>query len=328
MRAALSLGALFVLACTSEPLPTPRDPAGPVLTATAPPTFSASAPPTPTFEPLLSSLDDELFPRLSPTGTLVFTRESLASATSNAAIFALEVGAASADGAARRLTREGKYGSIPALSRDGATLVYLSNALGPLALLKTTVAADGPTSVVVSSDKAREPSDPTLSPDGNTVAFSFVAADGVRTIATVGLDGSKLTPLFPGRAPAFAPDGRTLVFVAPASGHNHLFVATLPSTDAAPSAPRALTQGNFDCDHPSFSPDGRRIVFSSNREFAEHGAPRETFLRIFVMNADGSSPRALTPADVRAATPSWGFDGRVYFAFSRGESFDLARLQP
>jgi TolB protein len=294
-----------------------------------PTSSAATPPPTPTFESLLSSPEDELFPRVSPLGPLVFSRESITSSSSNAALFAVEGATPSgAPPTMRRLTRAGTFASNPALSRDGTTLVYLSNTIGRLALLKTTMATDGPTSVVVSSDAAREPSEPALSPDGGTVAFSFTASDGVRTIATVGVDGTKLTPLFPGRAPSFGPDGRTLVFVAAASGYNHVFVVDLPSAERPASAPRALTQGGFDCDHPSFSPDGRRIVFSSNRDFAERGAPRETFLRIFVMNADGSALRAITPDTVRAATPTWGPDGRVYFAFSRGESFDLGRVQP
>lgn len=308
---------------TLQPLPTASN------------TSSPTPPPAPTFELLLSTPDDELFPRVSPLGPLVFTRESLGSPTSNAAVFALErtsVGApdgpAAAPPTSRRLTREGQFASAPALSRDGTTLVYLSNALGPLALLKTTVAADGQTSVVVSSDKAREPGEPALSPDGATVAFSFASAEGVRTLALVGSDGAKLTPLFAGRAPSFSPDGRSLVFIAPAGGHNHVFIADLSSPDRPPSPPRALTRGDFDCDHPSVSPDGRRIVFSSNQGFAERAAPRDTFLRVFVMDADGSSPRPITPDAVRAATPSWGPDGYVYFALSRGESFDLARVKP
>jgi TolB protein len=323
-RLCVALCVSVSLSCTKEDLASPRDPVAPPPATQVPSASAAAIPaPPPAFETLLSTPEDELFPRrMSAQGPIVFSRESLSSQASNAAVFAL-------DGpSARRLTRDGKFAGSPALSRDGATLVYVSNALGPLALLKTTVAPDGPTSVVISSDKAREPNEPALSPDGSTVAFSFAGPDGVRTIATVGVDGSKLSPHFPGRAPSFSPDGRALVFVAPMGGHNHVFVAELPSGDAPRTAPRALTNGDFDCDHPSFSPDGRHIVFSSNRGFAERAAPRETYLRIFVMNGDGSSAHAITPDTVRAATPSWGPDGRVYFAYSRGESFDLARVQP
>jgi Tol biopolymer transport system component len=313
----LMLGALA--ACGHSPPVVPKqDASSAAIAPTSAITAKPAVPTSSAIESLTQTPEDDLFPRVSQNGLIVFQRETLDAELNNAAVFGL-----SSEEPVRQLSPTGKVATAPALSPDGSTIVFVSNALGPLALLKTTLAPGAPLSVVISSDRAPELGEPALSPDGRLLAFSMKGPSGVRTLATIGIDGSKLTPLFPGRSPAFRPDGKALVFVASKGGYNHVFEREFGEG----AAERALTAGEFDCDHPSYSPDGQAIVFSANLGFQEFGAPRESFLRIFTQRV-GQAPVALTPNNARSGTPYWAADGHIYFSSTVGSHFDLARVRP
>jgi TolB protein len=67
---------------------------------------------------------------------------------------------------------------------------------------------------------------------------------------------------------------------------------------------------------PSWSPNGKQLAFMSNRA---------GYVSVFVMNADGSDPRNLTPkapgdldGDWISRAPSWSTNGhQIYFMSSR-----------
>lgn len=65
--------------------------------------------------------------------------------------------------------------------------------------------------------------------------------------------------------------------------------------------------GGRDWDHmPRFSPDGRRIAFISDRDGN---------MNVWVMNADGTEPKALTKERVNPMkSPAWTPDGRFVTA--------------
>ena len=68
-----------------------------------------------------------------------------------------------------------------------------------------------------------------------------------------------------------------------------------------------LTNGAADDHEPAWSPDGMRLAFRSTRS---------GWSDIWVMDANGSSPRNLTGSDVRvgnlvAQHPAWSPDGSV-----------------
>ena len=70
---------------------------------------------------------------------------------------------------------------------------------------------------------------------------------------------SKPTPLDV-QAPAWSPDGRTIVFVSWRDGNGEVY-----AMDANGSGPRNLTQNPAKDVRPAWSPDGRSIAFVSSR---------------------------------------------------------------
>ena len=57
-------------------------------------------------------------------------------------------------------------------------------------------------------------------------------------------------------------------------------------------------------ENPVWSPNGRRIAFDSNR-----ADPKHPVNAVYVMHADGSGVRRLTPLTGEAELPSWSPDG-------------------
>jgi Tol biopolymer transport system component len=97
-----------------------------------------------------------------------------------------------------------------------------------------------------------------------------------------------------------------------------LWLLATPAMQATPPNPPILqlTSGHAIDVRPAWSPDNRLIAFQSNRDSS-------TF-HIYVMNADGSNPRALTrgPADDRH--PIWMPDGKsILFDSSDGNQREI-----
>ncbi|GAC1653075.1 MAG: hypothetical protein NVS4B3_15810 [Gemmatimonadaceae bacterium] len=103
--------------------------------------------------------------------------------------------------------------------------------------------------------------------------------------------------------PAFAPDGRTIVYARGQDDGTDLYVAPFGGEGAA----RRITVGRgTDNVSPSFSPDGRRIAFTSGRA----GHPE-----VYITDADGTNVDALTAFDFGdqyyRSNPDWSPDGRT-----------------
>ena len=161
-----------------------------------------------------------------------------------------------------------------------------------------------------------EPPAPEWSPDGRRIAF--VRCSGEESscnIWTVRRDGSherqvtqcKPEECFGNLGPAWHPDGRHIVFERDqrnAQGANRpgLF---LIRTDG--SGMRRLTSARTfrDISHsePQYSPDGRWIVFT--RVIHESDEPN----RLFIVRADGTNIRPLTPPKLDSDNPDWSPDG-------------------
>src|SRR5690606_32083379 len=94
-----------------------------------------------------------------------------------------------------------------------------------------------------------------------------------------------------------SPDGRTIVFDLLGD------IYRMPISGG--TAERLIGGTAFD-QQPRFSPDGTKIAFTSDRNGGDN---------VWVMNADGSDPKALTTETFRLySSPDWTPDGRALFA--------------
>lgn len=221
-------------------------------------------------------------------------------------------------------TTEGRAASHPSFFPDAQSYVYVTNAMGPLAIVKALSSApNAAISVVISSDLAPEPSEPAVSPDGSKVAFSMKDKSGGRSLAVIGTDGAKLTLIGEGRSPAWSPSGDRLAFIRSVNSFNHVFTVNAATFGSLSQ----VTNGEFDCDDPFFSPDGKYLTFASNRGHKELRKGRADVLQIFVIKTDGTGLSQLTRGAAKAATPSWGPDGWIYFSSDRDGTFDIYRIK-
>jgi TolB protein len=163
---------------------------------------------------------------------------------------------------------------------------------------------------------------PDYSPDGERIIFER-RFGGVRpdAMVTMGSDGSSpalvnttciADPCLGDNSPAFSPDGTQLVFERAfgpivddqASGGLDLVTASADGTNE-----RVILdiQGNASEPHDAqWSPDGTQIAVNLlNIEATPRNASA-----IYVLGADGSDPRRITPMRLNAGSPDWSPDGR------------------
>jgi TolB protein len=220
-----------------------------------------------------------------------------------------------ADGSGLRIVARVEALTTPAWSPDGREIVYGRNGV-------YVMNADGSGQ----RQLARRGSAPAWSPDGRRIAFVItgklyvVNADGSghRTLTRLGRGGS-------GASLAWSPDGRKLLLVvksisAPGCG----YCSRLWVLNADGSGLRDLTRnlggsrgfGAWPASDAVWSPDGRKIAFV--RSNTRHG--------VYVINADGSGVRNLTPKPRGAAyaAPAWSPDGRkIAFAGERDGNSEI-----
>jgi Tol biopolymer transport system component len=148
-----------------------------------------------------------------------------------------------------------------------------------------------------------------------TIAFSSLAPRGwdlyVADVQT--LESRRLTdhPALDYNA-FFSPDGRRIAFVSERDGNLELYTIRADGSDL-----RRLTDDFALDDHPVFSPDGQRLAFVSTREPA--ATPGQAWNAIYVMNADGSGVKRLSPAGTANYSPAWSPQGNL-IAFVSGSA--------
>jgi Tol biopolymer transport system component len=162
------------------------------------------------------------------------------------------------------------------------------------------------------TEAAGEETAPTLSPDGQTVAYA-VRVNGSWDIHAQRVGGQNASALIndPDRheaGPRFSPDG-TLIAFHESEGEGGIFVA-----GATGESVRRVTDTGFE---PSWSPDGKQIAYAT--EEVIDPASRISVSELFVVPLAGGPARRLVEGD--AVQPSWSPSGRriVYWSNTGGQ---------
>ncbi|GAA1935763.1 hypothetical protein GCM10009775_29550 [Microbacterium aoyamense] len=150
---------------------------------------------------------------------------------------------------------------------------------------------------------------PDWSPDRAHLLFDFFDEDGAVHVGRIAPDGTGFAQLtddvFSGE-PDYSPDGSTIVLSkSPVADEDAPgFTQTLWLMNADGTDPRPLLEpadAGFDYEG-EFSPDGAEIVFTRIDPATGHSA-------LFIVAADGTGIRQLTPFDDFVEHPRWSPDG-------------------
>ncbi|MGH7550425.1 MAG: TolB family protein [Gemmatimonadota bacterium] len=115
------------------------------------------------------------------------------------------------------------------------------------------------------------------------------------------------------RDPDVSPDGTRLAYTRASAGGSTVEIAANDGSDA-----RELLSGSGSWSQPRWSPDGRRLVAVGRQGGAA---------RLYLIDAAGGSPRALTAADpgLSQTDPDWSPDGRrIVHRRGEGEEAEIA----
>jgi Tol biopolymer transport system component len=209
-----------------------------------------------------------------------------------------------------RLTFAPGDDQTPAWSPDGEWIVFQSHRDGNPEIY--LMRPDGSGQVNLTNDPT-EDSHPKWSPDGERIIFDRPVDGDNDEIWEMSIDGGDLRRITndPSRDTysSISPDGTRIVwrrrFREPEAergfGNSEVFVMNRDGSD-----PANLTNNPAYDGWPSWSPDNRRIAFASDRE-------KEGVWHIYVMNADGTNVRRVSPLDAEDGyftKPIWSPDGR------------------
>ncbi|MGH9327818.1 MAG: winged helix-turn-helix domain-containing protein [Terriglobia bacterium] len=154
---------------------------------------------------------------------------------------------------------------------------------------------------------------PSISPDGEEIAFGEAEYNGMWRIWTMPLLGGNPRPLTSGEAPQiygrFSHDGNWVIYTAWVAGSSRIW--RVPRNGGAR---QPLTPANEGAAYGDLSPDGKTLAFVRT----ENGVSR-----VYLKRVAGGPERPLTT--MQSTVPRWSPDGN-WIAFSPNRSFESGIL--
>jgi Tol biopolymer transport system component len=220
------------------------------------------------------------------------------------------------DGTGRRRLTTGLFGyAFPDISPDGRRIAFASRGSGEWAIY--IVNADG-TDRTKLVQRSTFDGSPAWSPDGSQIAFrseNETEFGPVGRIFVINMDGTGLRQVSPDSdpnsfffyddGPTWSPDGSKIAFTRNAVLHvinaDGTGLTALPNDEAS--------------SHPDWSPDGTRLAYTSQSDDGN----------VFVRDADGSNPVALTATPDFDNIARWSPDSRriVFCRVVNDDHFEL-----
>ena len=231
-----------------------------------------------------------------------------------------EIWTMQADGSNQaQLTKLGGRALFPDLSPDGATVAFAgtegSDTHNEIYLVDAATGAGLVTLTSCAGGKEGCANDyPEFSPDGKQIVFihqdDYSGDNGInQQVWVMNVDGSDAHAVTTGaepkdQLPTWSPDGKSIAYASGKADSEGIWVVGADGTNprqlsgckAADEAPCAAGS-DFG---PGWSPDGTSIVFA--RGFSAVGANDRP---IFLMKADGTDQRRLTPDPMLVGVPTW-----------------------
>jgi Tol biopolymer transport system component len=210
-----------------------------------------------------------------------------------------------------QLTFEAGEQWLPSLMPDGKSFVYVA---GNNIYMRRV---GGEKAINLTEDHDGEDTQPTVSPDGESIAFrSEREGGGIFIMGATGESVRRLSDF--GYNPAWSPDGSQLLVTSSGVDLPHSIAPafTLWVIDIATGERKQLTEG--DAIHPQWSPHGHRIAY-----WSLPGGQRD----LWTIPASGGEPVRVTDDDAVDWKPVWSPDGGyLYFSSDRGGAMNLWRI--
>jgi Tol biopolymer transport system component len=200
----------------------------------------------------------------------------------------------------------------PEWSPDGTQLVFSSNKDGDFEIYLMNPDGSGVRRLTNNGGFDR---DPTWAPDGNSIVFaasdnpydedlSIMHRDALSPTGWSSPEILMSRPLSD-RTPEFSPDGTKIAFAGDATASDFRFNIYVMDSDGSDVV--QLAGAAADEVIPTWSPDGLRIAFTSTR--SGRNSRKTTVSGVWIMNANGSDQRRVTPENTYEFYPDWSPDG-------------------